>query len=195
MLSTLSLLVCLCVYKGSVGGCTFFRRESVGLSSRSRVPAFVFCFLYYFMLLYFCLACVLFVLFCFSFFVDVFKSTMWSNLQAAVPPDEHHFGVLADSLPDLTLAGGASIITTKYSAIYARWKRWAPDHDRPALPASPHHFALYLRRLMADAKTAFPIESAVYGMSWVHHLAGERSPWSTGHVGEGCPDTCWCSLY
>ena len=29
---------------------------------------------------------------------------------------------------------------------------------------------------MADAKTAFPIESAVHGMSWVYHLAGERSP-------------------
>ena len=29
---------------------------------------------------------------------------------------------------------------------------------------------------MADTKTAFPIESAVHGMSWVHHLAGERSP-------------------
>ena len=50
------VFVCLCVYKGSVGGCTFFRRESVCLSSRFRVPAFVFCFLYYFMLLYFCLA-------------------------------------------------------------------------------------------------------------------------------------------
>ena len=82
-------------------GAVHFLGVKVCLSSRFRVPAFVFCFLYYFMLLYFCLACVLFVFFCFSFFVDVFKSTMWSNLQAAVPPDEHHFGVLADSLPDL----------------------------------------------------------------------------------------------
>lgn len=74
------------------------------------------------------------------------------------------------------LAGGASSTKTKYSAIYTRWKRWAHDHDLPALPASPHHFARYLRHLMADAKTAFPIESAVHGMSWVYHLAGERSP-------------------
>ena len=29
---------------------------------------------------------------------------------------------------------------------------------------------------MADAKTASPIESAVYGIAWVYLLAGERSP-------------------
>jgi len=29
---------------------------------------------------------------------------------------------------------------------------------------------------MADAKTASLIESAVHGIAWAHHLAGERSP-------------------
>ena len=29
---------------------------------------------------------------------------------------------------------------------------------------------------MADAKTASSMESAVHGIAWVHHLAGERSP-------------------
>ena len=115
----------------------------------------------------------------FFFLADVFKSTMWSNLQAAVPPVDHHLRALADSLPDVTLAGRASSTTTKYSAIYARWKRWARDHGQPAFPASPYHFALYLRHLMADAKTACPIESAFHGITWVHHLAGERSP--SGH--------------
>ena len=111
-----------------------------------------------------------------SFFVDVFKSTLWSNLQAAVPPDHHHLRALADSLPDVTLVGRAFGTTTKYYATYARWKRWVRYHDLPAFPASPYHFAFYLRHLMADAKTAFPIESAVHGIAWVHHLAGERSP-------------------
>ena len=37
---------------------------------------------------------------------------MWSNLQAAVPPDDHHLGVLAASLPDVTLAERASSTTT-----------------------------------------------------------------------------------
>ena len=29
---------------------------------------------------------------------------------------------------------------------------------------------------MVDAKTAAPLESAIHGIAWVHHLAGERSP-------------------
>ena len=66
--------------------------------------------------------------------------------------------------------------TTKYSATYARWKRWVRDHDLPAFPASPYHFALFLHDLMVDAKMAAPIESAIHGIAWVHHLAGERSP-------------------
>ena len=54
------------------------------------------------------------------------------------------------SLPDVTLTGRASSTRTKYSAIYARWKRWARDHDLPTFPASHYDFALYLRHL-ADA--------------------------------------------
>jgi len=33
-----------------------------------------------------------------------------------------------------------------------------------------------LAPLITDAKTASPIESAVHGITWVHHLVGERSP-------------------
>ena len=112
----------------------------------------------------------------FSFFVDVFKSVMWSNLQAAVPRDDSELRFLADSLPDVALAGRAPSTVTKYSATYARWKRWARDQGFLAFPASPYHFALYLRHLMAGAKTAAPVESAVHAIAWVHHLAGERSP-------------------
>ena len=115
-------------------------------------------------------------LFLFFLFVDVFKSAMWSNLQAAVPRDDFELRLLADSLPDVALAGRAPSTATKYSATYARWKRWARDQGLPAFPASPYHFALYLRHLMAEARTAAPIESAVHAIAWVHHLAGERSP-------------------
>ena len=115
-------------------------------------------------------------LFLFFLFVDVFKSAMWSNLQAAVPRDDFELRLLADSLPDVALAGRAPSTTTKYSATYARWKRWPRDQGLPAFPASPYHFALYLRHLMAEARTAAPIESAVHAIAWVHHLAGERSP-------------------
>ena len=111
----------------------------------------------------------------FFLFVDVFKSAMWSNLQAAVPRDAFELRCLADSLPDVALGGRAPSTATKYSATYPRWKRWARNQGLPAFPASPFHFALYLGHLMAEAKTAAPIESAVHAIAWVHHLAGERS--------------------
>ena len=76
----------------------------------------------------------------------------------------------------MTLAGRATSTATKYSATYARWKLWARDHDLPAFPAFPYHFALYLRHLMVYAKTTSSIESAVHGIAWVRDLAGERSP-------------------
>ena len=81
------------------------------------------------------------------------------------------------SLPDMTLAGRPSTATTKYSAIYARWKRWARDHDLPTVPASLYDFALYLRHL-ADASF---IDFAVHGIAWVHHWLGndplQRTRW------------------
>ena len=112
----------------------------------------------------------------FFLFADVFQFAMWSILQAVVPRDDHHLRSLADSPPDVTLAGRASSSATKYAATYLRWKRWSRDQGLSALPASPYHFALYLRHLMSEAKTASPIESVVYATAWVHHLAGERSP-------------------
>ena len=156
---------------GYFGGGIYISCERVGLSSRSRFPAFVFCF---YCIIYFCSRVCLFLFF-FFFFVDVFKSVMWSNLQAAVPRDDFELRFLADLLPDVALAGRAPSTATKYSATYARWKRWARDQILPAFPASPH-FALYLRHLMAEAKTAAPVESAVHAIALVHHLAGERSP-------------------
>ena len=43
-------------------------------------------------------------------------------------------------------------------------------------PASPFHFAIYLRHLMTEAKTASPLESAVHSIAWFHQLGGEPSP-------------------
>ena len=43
-------------------------------------------------------------------------------------------------------------------------------------PASPFHFAIYLRHLMTEAKTASPLESAVHSITWFHQLGGEPSP-------------------
>ena len=158
---------------GYFGGCIYISRERVGLSSRSRFPAFVFCFMSCFMLSYFCLACVSLFSSISFFFVDLLKSTLWSNLQAVVPSDDHQLRALSDSLPDVTLAGRASSTTTKYVETYARWKRWARDHDLPAFPVSPYHFALYLRH-----QDRFPhrVRRSWHCLGSPFNLAGERSP-------------------
>ena len=106
-----------------------------------------------------------------------------SGRDSSGPPSFRSFS----SLPDMTLAGTPSSATTKYSAIYARWKRWARDHDLPTVPASLYDFALYLRHL-ADASS---IDFAVHGIAWVHHLAEERSPLENPLVKDVL--ACWCT--
>ena len=172
MLSSLSLFVCALVCGIFWPVYIYISCERVVLSTRSRFPAFVFCFI----VSYIFVAVSVSLFSSFFLFVDVFQSAMWSNLQAAVPRDDLELGSLADSLPDVALAGRAPSTATKYSATYARWKRWVLVQGLPVFSASPYHFVLYLRHLMEEAKTAAPTESAVHAISWVHHLAGERSP-------------------
>ena len=43
-------------------------------------------------------------------------------------------------------------------------------------PASPFHFAICLRHLMTEAKTASPLEPAVYSIALFHLQGGEPSP-------------------
>ena len=170
MLSSLSLFVCLCVGMwGILAGVYILAVKEWVFHLGLAFLRSCFVLLYHIFLLL-CLSL------CFLLFVDVFQSAMWSNLQAAVPRDFLELRSLADSLPDVALAGRAPSTATKYSATYARWKRWARAQGLPAFPASPYHFVLYLRHLIEEAKTAAPIESAVHAISWVHHLAGERSP-------------------
>ena len=77
------------------------------------------------------------------YFADVFSSTMWSDLRAAVPQGSRVLLSLASSLPDVALASRA----------YNRWRSWAREHGLTVFPASPFHFATYLRHLMTEAKT------------------------------------------
>ena len=59
---------------------------------------------------------------------------------------------------------------------YNRWRSWAREHGLTVFPASPFHFAIYLRHLMTEAKTASSLESAVHSIAWFHQLGGEASP-------------------
>ena len=63
---------------------------------------------------------------------------------------------LASSLPDVALASRAPSTSSRYLSSYNRWRSWAREHGLTVFPASPYHFAIYLRHLMTEAKTAFP---------------------------------------
>ena len=110
------------------------------------------------------------------YFSDVFSSSMWSDLRAAVPQGSSALQSLASSLPDLALASRAPSTSSKYFSSYNRWRSWAREHGLTVFPASPFHFAIYLRHLMTGAKTASPLESAVHNITWFHQLGGEPSP-------------------
>ena len=124
-----------------------------------------------FMTFYWGVVCVL----CF-YFADVFNSTMWSDLRAAVPQGSGALHSLASSLPDVALASRASSTSSKYCSSYNRWRSWAREHGLTVFPASPFHLAIYLRHLMTEARTASPLESAVHSIAWFHQLGCEPSP-------------------
>ena len=110
------------------------------------------------------------------YFADVFSSTMWSDLRAAVPQGSSVLQSLASSLPDVALASRAPSTSSKYFSSYNRWRSWAREHGLTVFPASPFHFAIYLRHLVTEAKTASPLESAAHSIAWFHQLRGEPSP-------------------
>ena len=103
--------------------------------------------------------------FCF-YFADVFSSTMWSDLRAAVPQGSSVLQSLASSPPDIALASRAPSTSAKYFSSSNRWRSWAREHGLTVFPASPFRFAIYLRHLMTEAKTASPLESAVHSIGW-----------------------------
>ena len=113
--------------------------------------------------------------FCF-YFADVFSSTMWSDLRAAVTQGSSALLSLASSFPDVALASRAPSTSSKYFSSYNRWRSWAREHGWTVFLASPFHFAIYLRHLMTGAKTASPLESAIHRIAWFHQLGGEPFP-------------------
>ena len=73
------------------------------------------------------------------------------DLRAAVPQGSGVLQSLASSLPDVALAGRAPSTSSKYFSSYNRWRSWAREHGLTVFPASPFHFAVYLRHLMTEA--------------------------------------------
>ncbi|CAH3183794.1 unnamed protein product, partial [Porites lobata] len=101
---------------------------------------------------------------------------MWSDLRAAVPQRSSVSQSLASSLSDVAFANRAPSTSSKYFSSYNIWRSWAREHGLTVFPISPFHFAIYLRYLMTETKTASPLESAVHSITWFHQLGGEPSP-------------------
>ena len=93
--------------------------------------------------------CVCVCSFCF-YFADVFSSTMWSDRRAALSQGSSIFQSFASSLPDVALANRAPSTSSKHFSSYNRWRSWALEHGSTVFPASPFHFAIYLRHSMTD---------------------------------------------
>ena len=86
------------------------------------------------------------------------------------------FTISCKFFSDVALASRAPSTSSKYFSSYIRWRSRAREHGLTVFPASPFHFAIYLRHLMTEAKTASPLESAVHSIAWFHLLGGEPSP-------------------
>ena len=111
-----------------------------------------------------------------TFILQMFAALLWSDLRAAFLQGSSALQSLASSLPDVALASRAPSTSSKYFSSYNRWRSWAREHGLTVFPASPFHFAIYLRHLMTEAKTASPLESAVHSIAWFHQLGGKPSP-------------------
>ena len=84
---------------------------------------------------------------------------------------------LAEGLPQLALSSKAPSTTLKYSRAFDRWKRWASRFPEvQAFPASPLGISLYLNDLRKESGSKSAMEAAVYGLKWVHEMAGLDNP-------------------
>ena len=79
---------------------------------------------------------------------------------------------LAQALPYILVhERGASTVST-YLGAYKSWKAWALWHNASILPADSVTFALYVVSLIQEARSVSTVNSAVYGVSYVHKKSG-----------------------
>ena len=60
-----------------------------------------------------------------------------AGLKAAIPEGDCPLSLLAESLPDVVLAGRAPNTSFKYGSAYRRWKSWASCNKFQVFRASP----------------------------------------------------------
>lgn len=84
---------------------------------------------------------------------------------------------LATTLPHRVIQSRASTTADRYSRAYNLFHVWTMRYDElSSLPSPATTVALYLEYLMQNNSPYSKLESAVYGIRWVHGVYGLESP-------------------
>ena len=83
---------------------------------------------------------------------------------------------LAKALPAVLVHDHAVTTVVTYLHAYKSWKSWASCHDAAFLPADPVVFTLHIISLIQQTRSVSSVNSAVYGVSWVHKKSGYQEP-------------------
>ena len=75
---------------------------------------------------------------------------------------------VAKALPAVLVRDRAATTVATYLHSYKSWKSWASRHDAAFLPADSVVFTLYVVSLIQQTRSVSSVNSAVYGVSWVH---------------------------
>ena len=79
---------------------------------------------------------------------------------------------LAQALPSILVHDRAASTVSTYLGAYKSWKAWALRHNASVLPADSVTFALYVVSLIQEARSMSAVNSAVYGVNYVHKKSG-----------------------
>ena len=83
---------------------------------------------------------------------------------------------LASFLPAVLVQDRATSTAATYLRAYKSWKTWAEKHSASYLPADSVVFTLYIVSLIQQSRSVSSVNTAVYGVSWVHKKSGHREP-------------------
>ena len=97
----------------------------------------------------------------------------WLNLEQFHDPELRR---LAQLLPGVLLQDKAPGTVKTYITAYKSWKRWALAHDIAPIPAAGTPLALYIVSLIQQERSVSCVNSAIYGLDWVHTKNGHKKP-------------------
>ena len=87
---------------------------------------------------------------------------------------------LVSRLRSTVIASRAPGTTDAYRRAFTRWKNFASSVDEiQVFAARTEHVALYLQHLPDSTHSHSAVDSAIYGIQWVHKMAGWPSPYDS----------------